>query len=672
MSVTSASNSPFPPLQERENCKVNPFMGKNWEKVCSSLIETKNFLSSYLFSSQRWPSERPICSPSTFVRWEDTDLEVIPDHTNNQALNQIRKSDAVYFSKLYTAIANDESRMKIVGSLDFKKKLLENIKILLTRPLGRQLIGSICSLNRDTMIQEGEKNKSTGPWDGNSLVFLNFDPNVLGFSKCQDSNGAVLLEPNPAFIALAHEFIHVLHLKALKDAGQDGLEACYIDLRRHSPDPVFTNLNEQLTIAGLDSERALPCENALRAEFGMPARVAHHGSEFPSYTPKDHSDIDTPNERGATRLANAVHLKVHGEICKLLDAGANPGNAYCAAIVKNDPTMIQFLLERKADPNKPNHRGNLPLLLAVQRDQRDIAKLLIENGARVDQHNARGETALQVALKNQNIDCALLLITNGAFLTEKDLNCLNPMYHIEFLTRVPHSRNLTDRKIPAYVPPPMNVTDNNTESTETKDAVSKKLPYIDRPNERGVTRLANAVNLKADKEILNLLAAGANPGNAYCAAIANNDQTMIQFLLEHRANPNTPDDKGDLPLHQAAQWKDRIGIVTLLITGGARALQRDASGQTALQVALKNKNGDCALLLITKGRAPLTQKALECLDPKHRAQFLTRVPPLMNFTDNNKESTETKDAVSTKLPPQKRVRPEAGADLPEKKFPRHQ
>jgi len=467
MSSLSVSLNPPPSFRkERESSSSNPFTRINWKQVCSTLIQTKEFLSSYLFAAERCPSDsnsipfhQLLCtSDDTFALSDDTDLEVIPDDAKSQALNQIRRSDASHFLKLYTAVAEGESRMKIVGSLDFKKKILENIKILLTRPLGRQLIGSICSLKRNIVIQEGERNKMTSLPDGNLVVSINFDPNAIGFPKCQDSKGKVSFEPFPAYIMFAHELIHVLHRDAFM-ADQNWITV-RDNLHEASPDPQFTNLSEQLTIGGLDGEPTLLCENALRAEFGMPARVSHIKSEFPSYTPEDRPDIDTPNEKGVTRLENAVTLKAYEETCKLLDAGANPGNAYCASVLHDDPEMIQLLLEQGADPHQADHYGNLPLHVAVFMDRIDIAKLLIEGGARVVQHDASGQTALQVALKNQNLNCALLLITNGAPLTQKALECLDPIYRARFL---------------AYVPPLMNWTDN-TESTEPKDGASKNLP----------------------------------------------------------------------------------------------------------------------------------------------------------------------------------------------------
>jgi ankyrin repeat protein/NleD-like pathogen effector protein (putative zinc metallopeptidase) len=530
MAVSQVNFPVSPDKNEQKAVIANPFMGMNWTQVCSTLSNTKDFLSSYLFAVEKKPSvadpipffsgngrqvscrklsdsphpkedapsrtslasaalllparrqREPLkdrtnaelsvpkltdSSDESLPFWEDTDLELIADAENPQEFHQIRRSDARRALELYNAIADGNTKMKIEGSSDFKKKILKNIKILLTRPLGRQLIGNICSLKRDILIQEGERNKMTCLPDGNLVVSFNLDPYVLGISKCLSSNGNVQLEPNPAYILFAHELIHVLHRDAFMD--DQNWISVRDALHRPSFDPLFTNLSEQLTIAGLEDNPTLLCENALRAEFGMPARVSHIKSEFPSYTPEDRPDIDAPNEKGFTRLENAVALQAYEETRTLLDAGANPGNGYCSAILHDDSEMVQFLLEQGADPHKADHYGNLPLHLAVFLNRRDITKLLIKGRARVVQYDATGQTALQAALKATHLYCALLLITNGAPLTDKALKCLAPQYRAKFLT---------------YVPPVMNWTDPPTlETNESERDVLKKLP----PKKRALT-----------------------------------------------------------------------------------------------------------------------------------------------------------------------------------------
>jgi ankyrin repeat protein/NleD-like pathogen effector protein (putative zinc metallopeptidase) len=449
MAVSQVGFSFCPNKNEQKAVVANPFMGMDWTKICSTLRNTTDLLSSYLFTAVRLASDsnsipfhKIIGSPDDAISfWEESDLEVIPDDAEPREFNQIRRSDARRALELYNAIADGNTKMKIEGSSDFQMIIQEKIKILLTRPLGRQLIGTICSLNRNIVIQEGEKNQ-TKLRDGKLIVTLKSDPNALSFSKCQDDSGNVSIEPTPAYIIFAHELIHALHRDAIlaEKFGDRALE----NLHKPSRVPLFKNLSEQLTIVGLDGDPTLICENALRAEFGLNARVSHCASHFPTYIPKDRPNIDTPNDYGVIRLENAVKLQAYEETYKLLEAGANPGNGYIEAILNNDLEMIQFLLDQEADPNMPDHDGDLPLHIAVQENRQEMAKLLIKGGARAEKLDGEGRTALEFALGEGNLLCALLLIKNGAPLTQKALECLKPRFRSRFLAKVPPEMNQTD------------------------------------------------------------------------------------------------------------------------------------------------------------------------------------------------------------------------------------
>src|SRR6185436_8703338 len=120
MSTASVSLNPPPSFgNERESSASNPFIRLNWKNVCSTLIQTKDFLSSHVFAAERLPSEAnsipfyELFPPPDvlFPHPENTDLEIIPDDAKSQQLNQIRRSDARHFVKLYNEIADGSSRM---------------------------------------------------------------------------------------------------------------------------------------------------------------------------------------------------------------------------------------------------------------------------------------------------------------------------------------------------------------------------------------------------------------------------------------------------------------------------------------------------------------------------------------------------------------------------------
>lgn len=76
------------------------------------------------------------------------------------------------------------------------------------------------------------------------------------------------------------------------------------------------------------------------------------------------------------------------------------------------------------------------------------------------------------------------------------------------------------------------------------------------------------------------------------SAIRNNLADIVQILLSSDANPDFPDDSGWYPLHFATQ-KQNIEIVKLLVKHGAIIDQGDGEyGNTPLQVAIVNYDGD--------------------------------------------------------------------------------
>ena len=82
--------------------------------------------------------------------------------------------------------------------------------------------------------------------------------------------------------------------------------------------------------------------------------------------------------------------------------------------------VVEFLLERGADPNRPNRMGETPLHIISfyigrlgQGDVKLIAKLLIDNGADVNMVADNGHTPLWFALKMKHTEVADLIREHG-------------------------------------------------------------------------------------------------------------------------------------------------------------------------------------------------------------------------------------------------------------------
>lgn len=83
-------------------------------------------------------------------------------------------------------------------------------------------------------------------------------------------------------------------------------------------------------------------------------------------------------------------------------------------IKRGDETYLRFLLQKGADPNLRDGRGNTPLLLAVSGGQPDMIRILTAAKANPNLANASGETPLILAVQRHDIGMVRELLAAGA------------------------------------------------------------------------------------------------------------------------------------------------------------------------------------------------------------------------------------------------------------------
>jgi ankyrin repeat protein len=74
---------------------------------------------------------------------------------------------------------------------------------------------------------------------------------------------------------------------------------------------------------------------------------------------------------------------------------------------------VTLLLESGADPNKPNHKGETPLILAAESDRADLIQVLLMFGAKVEHRDNQGLTALDRARKSKRQKAVEVLLKNS-------------------------------------------------------------------------------------------------------------------------------------------------------------------------------------------------------------------------------------------------------------------
>ena len=89
-------------------------------------------------------------------------------------------------------------------------------------------------------------------------------------------------------------------------------------------------------------------------------------------------------------------------------------------IERRDATWLGFLLQRGANPNLADKKGNTPLMLATQLGFVEGIDWLVSKKVQVDQTNRSGETALILAAQLRNKEAVRALLKAGANADKKD------------------------------------------------------------------------------------------------------------------------------------------------------------------------------------------------------------------------------------------------------------
>jgi len=101
----------------------------------------------------------------------------------------------------------------------------------------------------------------------------------------------------------------------------------------------------------------------------------------------------------------------------LLDKGADPNlqdtrgdTALYLATEQNSLEVVQLLLDKRANPNLQNKYGETALHIAVEEENAEIVKLLLEKGANVDLQDRDGHTALSLATIRDDSEMVQILL----------------------------------------------------------------------------------------------------------------------------------------------------------------------------------------------------------------------------------------------------------------------
>jgi ankyrin repeat protein len=309
------------------------------------------------------------------------------------------------------------------------------------------------------------------------------------------------------------------------------------------------------------------------------------GSQFPGWTP----------------LQVAVFHKLPERVAFLLEKGSDPnrflpqsGNERTVlnmAVSGGDPQIVELLVKHKADVNARDHNGNTPLLRAMREGNQRIVELLLAHKADVASVNSEGNTAVALAVHANNLLMAELLLSKGA--NANDTNTYGfPLLHVALGAQPP---GRPGQPVPfqaiaqgqGFAPAGqlriggLQPGTSPTGQAPEKTMLEVLLEHKANPNQRDQVR---------DKE----------SETAFQLAVRTGNKSAAELLLEHKADPNARTDSGITPLHWAAR-NNHAEMVDLLLAHKANVNAATEKNETPLHWTVDGGETNIIAKLVNSG-----------------------------------------------------------------------
>ena len=357
---------------------------------------------------------------------------------------------------------------------------------------------------------------------------------------------------------------------------------------------------ELLLDAGADPNTALPGGETVlmtAARGGSPDAVAlllAHGADVAA----------REQTRGQTALMWAA-AQGHADVIDLLaDAGADVHGRSAAPASAATAAGSQAAVFRDYA-----RRGRIdaftPLLFAVRAGHVDAVRTLLERGAHVNDTAPNGASALVVAAVNAHWELGALLLDAGADPNHADAGwtALHQVVRTRTLNigQYPHpvptgrlsSLDFARRLFAAGADLDARITKSIDDGYRgPRFSQIDATPYVLAGKGADHEMLRLLADAGADVTLTNehgttALMAAAGVGMFYVNEDSGTNEdalVAVRVALEHGADVNAADAKGDTPLHGGA-WRGSNEIVRLLVDRGARLDAVNRNGFTPLQVA---------------------------------------------------------------------------------------
>lgn len=349
------------------------------------------------------------------------------------------------------------------------------------------------------------------------------------------------------------------------------------------------------------------------------------------------AQVDARDRAGITPLYAATEVMFLAGAQLLLQHGADPNlhveahgeTPFALSLAEGRDHFALLYLDNGAHVDTPLANGNTPLIQAIETaSDGTVVELMLEKGADPNRKNNKGETALFRAITVDRIDHVTNLLAHNA-----NPNLPGPKHMLwPAVHKTPILEMLLAKGANLKLAPGILELATSTNSVE---AVTLLLRYGADPNAKkdGIyTPLCSAIRDDREQLVDLLLQAKADPN------LAALDYPTFKCVTYHRPHllPKVLDAGADIHhpkgIVEACVEKGGAKCLKILIKYGANVNERGASGNTALTTAIKH--GDHAMLdlLLANGANPAVRGQewpvnLAVADPSILQKLLQHLSP---------------------------------------------
>lgn len=142
----------------------------------------------------------------------------------------------------------------------------------------------------------------------------------------------------------------------------------------------------------------------------------------------------TQKELGMNLLSQVIHRNLEG-VKKAIEDGApieikgkNKKTPLILAAEQKQTEIVEYLLEKKADPSAKDNSGQTPLHKSSLNSDTSIMALLIQAGAPLEAQTQKGATPLHFAVQANNIAGVAFLVDQGAKVNASNKKGMTPLH----------------------------------------------------------------------------------------------------------------------------------------------------------------------------------------------------------------------------------------------------